>query len=352
VTRRGGHGRPTGPFPALVALALAVAAASPLTAQEERFEGALEVTRLLVDVRAVERNGQPLLALEAADFVVTIDGRPARVESVEWTPGAAYVSGAAPLEISALPAPQPPGRLVVFFFQTDFHRSRLSGIVRMAPKARAFLDTLAEQDLAAVVGYSSHLYVIQDFTADRKKLDAVITPTGILNEPEVIYPDADLSLMPHLDVDAARKAATPERGLLVVARAMRELPGRKALVMLGWGLGHFSPPGHVRMDGAYEPARRVLTDAKIPVYALDITDADYHSLEVGLERIAQDTGGFYAKTHMFPDQAMDKLEGAMEGTYVLVVDAGMLARGTHTIAVALANKELDGEVFVRPTFVK
>jgi len=338
--------------PAWLVLALALAQVGPAFAQDQRFEGAVEVTRLLVDVRAVAPDGQSLLGLEAADFEVTIDGVRVKVESVEWTPGAAYVAGAAPLEISALPAPEPPGRLVVFFFQTDFHRSRLSGLVRMAPKARAFLDTLAEQDLAAVVAYSSHLYVVQDFTADRAKLDAVMTPTGILNEPEVIYPDSERSLMPHFDVDAARKAASPERGLLVTARALRELPGRKALVLLGWGLGHFSPPSAVRMDGAYEPARSVLTEARIPVYALDVTDADYHTLEVGLERIAEDTGGFYAKTHLFPDQAIDKLEGAMEGTYVLVVDAGVLAKGTHTIAVKLTDKELDGEVFVRPTFEK
>jgi VWFA-related protein len=331
-------------------LALAAAVPGPAAAQEQRFEGALEVTRLLVDLRAVAPDGQPLLGLEATDFVVEIDGAPVKVESVEWTPGAAYVAGAAPLEINTLPPPESAGRLVVFFFQTDFHRSRLSGLMRMAPKARAFLDTLSAQDLAAVVAYSSHLYVVQDFTADRKKLDAVMTPTGILNEPEVIYPDAERSLMPHFDVDAARKAASPEGGLLVTARAMRELPGRKALVMLGWGLGHFSPPSRVRMDGAYEPARRVLTEAHIPVYALDVTDADYHTLEVGLEKVAYDTGGFYAKTHLFPDQAIEKLEGAMEGTYVLVVDAGVLAKGTHTIAVKL--RELDGEVFVRPTFEK
>lgn len=348
MTQRRAESRLAGP--AWSALALAIALVAPLAAQNQRFEGAVEVTRLLVDVRAVAPDGQSLLGLGADDFEVTIDGQRVKVESVEWTPGAAYVSGVTPLEISALPAPEPPGRLVVFFFQTDFHKSRLSGLIRMAPKARAFLDTLSEQDLAAVVAYSSHLYVVHDFTADRTKLDAVMTPIGILNEPEVIYPDSERSLMPHFDVDAARKAASPEGGLLVTARALRELPGRKALVMLGWGLGHFSPPSHVRMDDAYEPARRVLTEAKIPVYALDVTDADYHTLEVGLEKVAYDTGGFYAKTHLFPDQAIEKLEGAMEGTYVLVVDAGVLAKGAHTIAVKL--KELDGEVFVRPTFEK
>ena len=51
-----------------------------------------------------------------------------------------------------------------------------------------------------------------------------------------------------------------------------------------------------------------------------MTDADYHTLEVGLEQVAADTGGFYAKTHLFPAQAMTRLEGAMAGHYVLAFE--------------------------------
>ena len=59
-----------------------------------------------------------------------------------------------------------------------------------------------------------------------------------------------------------------------------------------------------------------------------MTDADYHTLEVGLEQVAADTGGFYAKTHLFPAQAMARLEGAMAGHYVLAFErAAEPARG-------------------------
>jgi hypothetical protein len=34
-------------------------------------------------------------------------------------------------------------------------------------------------------------------------------------------------------------------------------------------------------------------------FSLDVTDADYHSLEAGLQLMAEQTGGF-ARTHIFP----------------------------------------------------
>ena len=34
-------------------------------------------------------------------------------------------------------------------------------------------------------------------------------------------------------------------------------------------------------------------------------------------QVAEDTGGFYAKTHLFPDQALKRVERALSGYYVL-----------------------------------
>ena len=53
------------------------------------------------------------------------------------------------------------------------------------------------------------------------------------------------------------------------------------------------------------------------VFSLDVTNADSHSLEVGLERVAEDTGRFYAKTHQFLPGIMRRLRLALSGHYVL-----------------------------------
>jgi hypothetical protein len=71
------------------------------------------------------------------------------------------------------------------------------------------------------------------------------------------------------------------------------------------------------MPPAYFDALRALEAARASVFVLDVSDADYHTLEVGLERVAADTGGTYAKTHLFPDGAAQRLAATIAGYYVL-----------------------------------
>ena len=81
------------------------------------------------------------------------------------------------------------------------------------------------------------------------------------------------------------RAATPETALLLTARALEPLRGPKALVFFGWGMGTLSG-SMVFLDADYGPARQALLDARVTVFSLDVTDADYHTLEVGLEQVA------------------------------------------------------------------
>lgn len=89
------------------------------------------------------------------------------------------------------------------------------------------------------------------------------------------------------------------------------------------------------MGHAYAEARATLVKARVSVYAIDVTDADFHTLEVGLAQVAADTGGFYVKTNLFPDQAVTRLEGAIAGHYVLVFECPARAHGEHYLAVEL-----------------
>lgn len=84
------------------------------------------------------------------------------------------------------------------------------------------------------------------------------------------------------------------------------------------------------------------------MFTLDVTNADYHSLEVGLEQVAEDTGGFYAKTHLFSTQALRRLEGALAGHYVLVLEAPRLEPGPHALRIRLVGR--DGSVLAPPTW--
>jgi hypothetical protein len=191
--------------------------------------------------------------------------------------------------------------------------------MKMQRRAADLLDTLGDEDRVAVVSFDSHLKLWVDFTNERTRLRHAIEHSVIQEDrPQPIRAFYFPSLAEHFDVAAAERAASPEKGLEVVAQALAPLPGPKTLVFLGWGLGEMQGPS-VRMTNDYEPARRALLRSRTSVFALDVTRADWHSLEVGLQQAAEDTGGFYAKTHLFDQPAFDRLQGALAGHHVITI---------------------------------
>ncbi len=339
---------------ALPAVALALAAGPALSQpQQYRVEERVEVPRVLIDARVVDHRGVAVATLAASDFRVRVDGKPAVLESVEWVEGTQpYAEGLTPEQAAATGGPiAPQGRLIVFFFQADFAPTRLNGLMRMKARAVQMLATLQPTDRVAVVSFDSHLRFRQDFTADRGLVAAAVHRSILFGGEE--HPEASPppSLALSFDMAAADKAASPEAALLVVGRALEKLPGAKSVVFFGWGLGHLSGGSAIRrvtMGHDYAPARAALARARATVFAIDVTDADYHDLEVGLEQVAEDTGGFYAKTNNFPSQAMTRLEGALAGHYVLVVVRPDGPHGTHVVTVEVAQPGLT--VLARPTY--
>ena len=305
-----------------------------------RFSDRVTVERVVVDARVLDVGGGAVIGLGRDDFVVKVDGQEVALESSEWVderglPDSTVVAAREP---AAVPVPARTGRLVVFYFQNDFYTTRLTGLMRMWPRAVRLLDQLNPDDRVAVASFDSHLKLHCDFTADHTAIRSEILPTTIFREPEPPSAGPEPSIAAHFDTEAARQAATQEQGLAVLARALTKIPGAKTMVMFGWGLGHLSWPIVVLPDEYFEAAR-LLAQARTTVLALDITDADYHSLEVGLERVAADTGGFYAKTHLFPDSAMAHVVSALAGHYELVFEKPDLPPGTHRISVELSSRK-------------
>jgi VWFA-related protein len=334
---------------ALTPVALLTPVAGISIAQEVRVREHVEVQRVLLDVRVVDSRGDPLLGLAPEDFRILVDDRPAVLDSLEWVSGTEpFAEGLSPEEAVTLGAPvAPSGRLIVYFFQTDFATVRLSGLMHMKFKALELLATLQPSDRVAVVSFDSHLKLRQDFTSDLDKLTTAVHQAILLGKEPAITPGPFPSLARSFDRAAARRAAEPETGLLVTARALEAFPGTKSLIFFGWGLGHLSKPWVV-MGRDYGAARAALTRARVSVFAIDVTDADYHDLEVGLERVAADTGGFYAKTNLFPGQAITRLEGAIAGHYVLNVVKPELPHGEHAVTVELTRQR--ATVLVKPFF--
>ncbi len=307
------------------------------------------VERIVVDAYVTDNSGDPIPDLKAEDFRLRVDGRPVPLESSEWIP-ADLPEIPVEASLSATRGPislAPSGRLIVFFFQDDFERSRLVGLVRMGVQARRFLEDLLPTDRVAVVSYDSHLKLRQDFTNDHEKIRAALFDAIRMEAQAPIEKVYFPSIAEHFDFEAAREAATPERGLFVLARALAPIPGGKTMLFFGWGLGTVGgvsgPNLTERRD--FGNALRALAAARTNIFTLDVTDADYHSLETHLQNLADLTGGTYQKTHLFPNLAMDRVRRAISGRYVLVFQPPPGPRGSHTIQVGLARRK--GQVNAR-----
>jgi VWFA-related protein len=340
----------------LLGLLPALQPPDPTPTPTPRFRESVDVERVLLDARVVDGRGEPLEGLKVADFDVRVDGKPVLLESVQWV--SAPMAGGRPdppvapsADGEAVTEPPPaPGRLIVFFFQKDLNPTRIIGLMRMQEEAVKLLKSLGPDDRVAVASYDSHLKLWLDFTPDRARLRQAIKHSILFAEepPPLEAEDDGPSLAHSYSREAARRAATPETALLVLAEALRPLPGAKSMAYFGWGLGTFVAGFGVMMERDYGPARQALLDSRTAVFVLDVTDADYHTLEVGLEAVAYDTGGFYAKTHMFPSQAGSRLKAVLAGYYVLVFVKPPGRPRVHSLDIRLRGRS--GTVFAKPTY--
>ena len=105
------------------------------------------------------------------------------------------------------------------------------------------------------------------------------------------------------------------------------------------------------MIPAYRPAVRALAAAHASVFVLDVTSADAHSLEVGLQNVADATGGVYLRTFRFPGLATQILAKAISGYYVITLDKAELTGVKGSLRIELRDGRR-GTVIARPVWVR
>jgi VWFA-related protein len=333
------------PIRHVLAIAMATATAVAATGQaptDKPYTERVDVNRVLLDVRVTDGVGQPIEALTKGDFVVRIDGRPAPVESAAWVTGALRSEGfiATPEAASApVPAPMPTiqGRLIVFLIQKDLEPSRITGLMRLLVDARPFLASFTPRDRVAVLSFDSRVRIWSDFTNDLDRVRALLQHDILLSEPAALVESDAPSLVASLDARQASDAATMEEALVLVGRALERLPGAKSVIVFGHGFGRLGLSG-VMLAADYDEARRALRAARASVFCLDVTQADYHSLEAGLQQVAEDTGGFFERTHLFPGRALNRLAGVLAGHYVLMVERPPVRKGRHRVEVSVPKR--------------
>ena len=336
-------------------IALAIVFAFPLAAQ---MREQITVERILVDARVTDDMGDPILGLTAADFIVRIDGKRAAVESVDWIPETAAQREMVETEESPQPAttttadlPSTRGRLFIYFFQTDFARNtpRISGQMSFLSYADQMIDDLEPGDRVCVFSFDSHLKFRLDFSDDKRALKDAVRQAILIDEPPPPPVVPNPSVARHLDRQQMKDARSSDESFILVANAVRGIPGPKSMILFGWGLGRYSG-GAVVMDKKYPIARYALETSRVTVFAIDTTEADWHTLEVGLQKASADTGGFYARAFRFPQIAVNRLQKTLVGHYELEVRKPQIERrGTHTIEVEVNRR--GAVVLARSTYV-
>jgi VWFA-related protein len=352
--------------PAWLALGLLVASTAsawiapeppPPPVELPPYAETLDVALLTMVVRVVDTWGNPVLGLKPADFRVRVGGDEVPVAALDWVGETSLPSldlAVADAATATRPAEPPPashaaaapaGRLVVVFVQADLHTSRISGQMRLRPFTRELLATFSRDDRVAVVSYDSHLKLWQDFADDALATHDAIDEAMIWSAEHPVRAGEPVSLARHLDAAAMRAAASPERALELVARALEPLPAETTVIFLGWGMGRFDVDG-VRMTPAYATAVRALRAARAAVFVLDVTSADSHSLSTGLEQVASATGGAYYSTFRLPRLATTSLARAISGYYVLTLDRAAVGEAPERLRVELRRRV--GTVLARP----
>lgn len=312
-----------------------------------------QVVRVVLDVRAVDPRGDAIPDLPASAFRVRVDGREVVLEAADWIPSGVARPAAPSDGLALTPSPERPapasdsggsqGRLFVLFFQTDFTRHRLAGQMRIAHEALRFVDGLGPGDLVAVVSYDSRLKPRLDFTGDREAIRRAVFDSLKTDLPAPLPPGDEPTIGGRIDPGAAARAATVELGLLETARALGQIPGPKWMLYLGWGLRvDRNPQDTPRLGSAIEALYR----ARVQVFTLDVSDADWHTLETELMVLADLTGGTYAKTHLFARAALDRVFRAVDGRYELVFPLPPGPPGWRDVSVRLVG--VAGNVHHRP----
>lgn len=340
----------------LVGVVSAVCLTSPVLGQQrlpsqEPFSERVDVARVLIDVRVVDDFGRPVLGLDVDDFEVEIDDKPVRVESAEWVDGAANQSTSlASTELSGLAgSPVIGGRSIVFLVQKSHEPSRMSGLMRWPLVNAPLLAGLTPQDRVAVVSFDFHLKMWLDFTHDIGRARTLMARDVLLRDPPPVAPGPEPSLIARLPQNEGRRTYTIEKALQLLGDALAPLPGSKTIVLIGYGFGRMSANGATFLMPEYDAARDALQAARVTLLCLDVTFADYHSLELGLEAVAADTGGIFERLYLNPRQAVDRVVNALVGHYVLFAEKPDSKPGFHEIDVRLAR--VKGTVLARSSYI-
>jgi VWFA-related protein len=330
-----------------IAAILALLLAVPLTAQQ--FGEKVDVNLVLVDAVVTDATGHQILGLEKDDFVVTENGQPQKIESIDYFTNRRLLNareGSVPFKAERVRE----DRYFIFFFDKP-DGGELYDRVRLAREAAlTFVDTqMQPNDQVAVVSHDMRLKVFSDFTNDKKQLHKALDDVmyfGLgLKKPADAPPQSILGAINGKAMMS--KSGTVYEALNVLAEALRPIKARKNLILFSPGIHE---GGEDYREGIllnrsryYDPMIHALNAANVTVYSMNLQRNApelpvYHQT---LQLIAQDTNGEYFRHPVSFTSPVKRVEQTNNGYYLISYytqrDKG--AKGYQKVAVTLRNPE-------------
>jgi VWFA-related protein len=328
----------------------------------------VRITTNLVQVDAVvtDRDGRQVTNLAPEDFEILENGRPRQVTNFSYVKVAQPTTAPAPerprdRKADAVP-PVPPARLnpgqvrrTIALVLDDLMMSAES--IHMARRAlRKYVDEQVEPgDLVAVIRTSSGASALQQFTNDRRQLYSAIERVrwsprhgGRASALESIIDASPIGGMPQ-SVDAERtqdKDADEYRAerftigtmgaLTYVVRGLREMPGRKAVILFSDGFALRDSKGDAtRYTTALDRLIDLANRASVVFYAVDARGL----LPVG-PFASDNTAGSPINTGMAGGIPMNQIGQLLSarGAQLFATQAGLHKLANATGGTALINQ--------------
>jgi VWFA-related protein len=184
-----------------------------------------DIDLVTVDVAVLDNKGHFIPGIPKGNFRVLEDNVPQPVKT--------YATGEAPMTVC-----------MVIEFSNKFQQYWSEAWYQTLTASYGFLETLKPEDYVAVVAYDMRSEILSDFSADKRKAQEAMQRLRIAAFSEANLYDA----------------------LTDTADRMKEIEGRRAIVLISSGIDTFSKL-------TFDKTRKILQDDGVPIYAIGLMQA-------------------------------------------------------------------------------
>jgi VWFA-related protein len=354
---------------AIFVLGAALALPLRFSAQQtpEPVPGVIRINVNLVQVDAVvtDSQGRPITNLKADDFEVLQDGKAQKIRNFEFVRvndplKSLVVSPRVPPSSSLAGSPPPPPALADKVRRTvalvvDDLALSFDGTVRVRNALLKWIDTeMQPGDLVSIVRTNAAMGALQQFTNDKRLLrtaiDHVRYQPGRVNVAG--FRPFDPGLGANTAPDTSMFDAEVENNYLIasynairyVINGLRELPGRKSMVLFSEDLSLPSADSTLNQRQSIEERLRQLADdanrSSVVIYAVDVRGSRY----AGLTAEDNLTGRAAENVVSMTNGRMDGFVASQDGMALLAQrTGGLFISGNNDLSNTLRKTVDDGD---------